>query len=618
MLMVTYIIIFITITILGVGGYFLLKTESNIDIEIVCDCPNGCDENGQCLENICDEPKIFNNGECICPPGTQGTNCQCIESKKPTDRSLDPCTGSGYVCKDSGWVYDSSNDCSKLYDMNGGTKATFQAQCSEQICSNERKNDPSHYYEVDCNSNGQSYCKKGCSKLPSSSDCSECKTDGLLNNGKTCACDPESGYRWTCRNQVQSGCNSNVPTNFCTQEQNPQCITCGSNSYSWHCSGTSAPESCVKKQYNLQSITVTDGTVWTMPENTTTQLTPVFPTVNNDKCKEGIVPYTFLNDTGQYVGSDSINSKRGFIKNNKQFTPYNLNSNYHVYNIKNYQKNPDRSLNTYESVVPTQGANDPLYRNKLGCMLPLSEVCNGNGSRTPECFDIARNPVACTDDNAWFRGLTDCICTPPYFGTNCESTGIPTRLITAWYPQVQNPTRTLASLTAPAGWAICNGQNGTPDLRGKFILMTTPNGENFGPKGDTKIGDTGGESQHVQTAAEVGSHRHWFSTVSKEGSNSGSVRTSVVNTYGAIDHDMTDLNTSDGANPKTDIISTSDRKTAQNQTNVLGGSKLGKRFNGGDKGLTPAVDYPFLTEDSTVSPMNNLPPYIALVYIMKI
>jgi len=200
-----------------------------------------------------------------------------------------------------------------------------------------------------------------------------------------------------------------------------------------------------------------------------------------------------------------------------------------------------------------------------------------------------------------------------------NNNSLPIGIIMAWYPPVEDHVKTLASLTPPTGWDICDGQNDTPDLRGKFILMATTNGK-VGPGdfGDAKIGDIGGEAQHVQTAAEVGSHRHWFSTVSKEGSNSGSVRTSVVNTYGAIDHDMTDLNTSDGANPKTDIISTSDRKTAQNQTNVLGGSKLGKRFNGGDKGLTPAVDYPFLTEDSTVSPMNNLPPYIALVYIMKI
>ena len=40
---------------------------------------------------------------------------------------------------------------------------------------------------------------------------------------------------------------------------------------------------------------------------------------------------------------------------------------------------------------------------------------------------------------------------------------------------------------APPGWAICDGKNGTPDLRGRFIRMHT-NGLRFGGDGNSYIG----------------------------------------------------------------------------------------------------------------------------------
>ena len=39
---------------------------------------------------------------------------------------------------------------------------------------------------------------------------------------------------------------------------------------------------------------------------------------------------------------------------------------------------------------------------------------------------------------------------------------------------------------APPGWAICDGKNGTPDLRGRFIRMHT-DGLKFGGDGNSYI-----------------------------------------------------------------------------------------------------------------------------------
>lgn len=54
-----------------------------------------------------------------------------------------------------------------------------------------------------------------------------------------------------------------------------------------------------------------------------------------------------------------------------------------------------------------------------------------------------------------------------------------------------------------AGWAICNGQNNTPDLRNRFIVGAGP-GSNY------TVGNTGGEDFHKLTIDEMPSHSHKY------------------------------------------------------------------------------------------------------------
>lgn len=65
---------------------------------------------------------------------------------------------------------------------------------------------------------------------------------------------------------------------------------------------------------------------------------------------------------------------------------------------------------------------------------------------------------------------------------------------------------TLASI--PYGWQVCDGTNGTPDLREKFIKVINTTGQ---------IGDTGGSNTHTHTAVShthtaTGTHSHGGST----------------------------------------------------------------------------------------------------------
>ena len=80
----------------------------------------------------------------------------------------------------------------------------------------------------------------------------------------------------------------------------------------------------------------------------------------------------------------------------------------------------------------------------------------------------------------------------------------------------------------PTGWALCNGSNSTPDLRDRFIVGATSDastGVTFNANTGTVSGayapgNTGGETAHQLTIAELASHTHRFSQ-SNEGVNSG-------------------------------------------------------------------------------------------------
>lgn len=56
-----------------------------------------------------------------------------------------------------------------------------------------------------------------------------------------------------------------------------------------------------------------------------------------------------------------------------------------------------------------------------------------------------------------------------------------------------------AANAIPQGWALCNGQNGTPDLRNRFVLGA---GSSYSP------GYTGGEESHTLTVSELPAHNH--------------------------------------------------------------------------------------------------------------
>lgn len=201
--------------------------------------------------------------------------------------------------------------------------------------------------------------------------------------------------------------------------------------------------------------------------------------------------------------------------------------------------------------------------------------------------------------------------------------GVPVGIICMWSGSISN---------VPSGWALCNGQNGTPDLRGRFVV---------GAGGAYSVGATGGAAQvtlttaqipahgHSGTAASAGSHSHAASTGSNGShSHSGSTNSAGAHTHG-IQHDNGTTASAGTKNVLADPRrggSESWQNVAQLRTASVGAHTHSLSINsGGAHTHSVSVDSDGAHTHS-VSVGNtgggeaheNRPPYYALAYIMKV
>ena len=75
---------------------------------------------------------------------------------------------------------------------------------------------------------------------------------------------------------------------------------------------------------------------------------------------------------------------------------------------------------------------------------------------------------------------------------------LPKGLISMWYGSI---------VSIPSGWALCDGLNGTPDLRERFIVGAGGNN----PSVDAlsySVGDTGGANLITLSEAQMPTHNH--------------------------------------------------------------------------------------------------------------
>lgn len=60
----------------------------------------------------------------------------------------------------------------------------------------------------------------------------------------------------------------------------------------------------------------------------------------------------------------------------------------------------------------------------------------------------------------------------------------------------------------PAGWRLCDGGGGTPDLRGRFVVGASQDSGAANAGAAYNVANTGGEDKHVLTTAELATHTH--------------------------------------------------------------------------------------------------------------
>lgn len=153
--------------------------------------------------------------------------------------------------------------------------------------------------------------------------------------------------------------------------------------------------------------------------------------------------------------------------------------------------------------------------------------------------------------------------------------GVPSGVICMWSG---------SSTEIPFGWALCDGSNNTPNLRGRFIV---------GAGGAYDVGNTGGAENVTLTVEQIPSHAH-----------GGSVS---IAQSGGHTHDPVTANDSGNA-------FRSFTRNALQYTNS-GGSSDGVAIS--DSGTHTHTATLSISNNGGGNAHENRPPYYALCYIMK-
>ena len=173
-----------------------------------------------------------------------------------------------------------------------------------------------------------------------------------------------------------------------------------------------------------------------------------------------------------------------------------------------------------------------------------------------------------------------------FFGDGSSLTGIEafvTGMIILWSG---------ASNAIPSGFVLCDGNNSTPDLRGRFVVGHHPS------DGDYDVNDTGGAVSNTLSTSQLPSHNHSFTTGNPSISLTGSV-TRIAETYAGN-------GTASGVFTKTGSINSSNTPSRVDSSPSGGFSFDGTHTH---SGTTDSV--------GSASGIENRPPFFALCYIMK-
>ena len=225
-----------------------------------------------------------------------------------------------------------------------------------------------------------------------------------------------------------------------------------------------------------------------------------------------------------------------------------------------------------------QGEYDTLYPQTLGSQIqgtiPSSQI-TGSFPATSITYNNSQTQNIITGESV--QEAVDETC--QYFTSAMSDVELPIGIIAIWSGTTTN---------IPTKWHLCDGTNGTPDLRGQFVV---------GAGGSYNVGDSGGEAIHTLAVNEMPSHSHNLSLNTSNlniGSAGAHIHTIGRHTGGGFSTNASGMTSSSGPSD----ISTN---SSGSHTHTISGNITYTMYNTGGS-----------------QPHNNLPPYYALCYIMKI
>ena len=170
-------------------------------------------------------------------------------------------------------------------------------------------------------------------------------------------------------------------------------------------------------------------------------------------------------------------------------------------------------------------------------------------------------------------------------GTTIDSV-LPSGIISMW-------SGGIASI--PSGWSLCDGSNGTPDLRNRFVVGA---GDSYNPN------DTGGSNSVTLTESQMPSHDHSMNSAGSH-THSGSTSTDGAHNHtGSIFQASTPVTNLFGAGSVNGGGSAT-TSTAGNHNHGLNINSNGNHTHN-------------INNAGGGQSHENRPPYFALAYIMKI
>ena len=219
-----------------------------------------------------------------------------------------------------------------------------------------------------------------------------------------------------------------------------------------------------------------------------------------------------------------------------------------------------------------------IYTYQAGTSTPLATYTD-NGGTTANANPIVLDSAGRVPYEIWmFTGYS-------YKFVIQSATATSIQTLDNLYPILQNAPASAPSIpsggiilwsgstgSVPSGWYLCDGTNGTPDLRNSFIV---------GAGNTYAVGATGGTADAI-----VVSHTH--------------TATSIVTDPGHLHF----LVTNDGTGTNTSNVSAS----------YSNANAYGKNTNSATTGITVATTN---ANAGTSGTNQNLPPYYALAYIQK-